>query len=46
MNHFKKALMGKEKKTINVLTAFSISRNSGIKIFLKWFINNYPKGIC
>ena len=36
----------KKKKAINILIAFSISHNSGIKIFLKWFINNFPKGIC
>ena len=36
--------MEKEKKKINVLIAFSIFHKSDIKTFLKWFINNCPKG--
>ena len=34
----------KKKKVINILTAFFISHKSGIKTFLKWIINEYPKG--
>ena len=34
-NPFKKKFIGKEKKTITILTAFSISHKSGIKNFLK-----------
>ena len=36
--------MGKEKKTINVLTAFFISHKSNVKTFLKWIVNQFPKG--
>ena len=35
----------KKKKAINVLTAFFISIKNGIKSFLKWIFNRYPKGI-
>ena len=35
----------KKKKAINVLTAFFISIKNGIKSFLKWICNRYPKGI-
>ena len=42
-NPFKKKFMGKENK-INMLTVFSISYKSGIKTFLKWIVNHYPKG--
>ena len=35
--------MEKKKKTINVLTVFSITRKSGVKIFLKWIVNQYFK---
>ena len=31
--------MGKEKKTINVLTTFFISHKSNVKTFLKWIFN-------
>ena len=41
--HLKKVFMGKEKKTINVLTVFVISHKSGVKNFLKWIINHYSK---
>ena len=37
--------MEKEKKVINILTTFSISHKNGIKIFLKYIVNHYPKGI-
>ena len=33
-----------EKNNNNVLTAFFISYKSGVKIFLKWIVNQYPKG--
>ena len=33
-----------EKKIINVLIAFFISHKSGVKIFLKWIINQCSKG--
>ena len=43
--HFRKNFIEKEKKkTNNVLTTFSIFHKSVIKTFLKWFINNCPKG--
>ena len=34
----------RKKKTINVLTAFFISHKSDVKTFLKWIVNEYPKG--
>ena len=43
-NSFKKSFYEKRKKAINVLTAFSISQKSDVKIFLKWIVNYYPKG--
>ena len=42
--HLKKVFIGKEIKEINILTAFSISHKSGVKIFLKWITNHCPKG--
>ena len=33
-----------KKKTINILTIFFISYKNGVKTFLKWIINHYPKG--
>ena len=46
-NPFKESFMGKEKKkAINVLTAFFISHKSGVKTFLKWILNQCPKGTC
>ena len=36
--------MGKEKKIVNVLTAFFIYHKSGVKTFLKWIVNHCPKG--
>ena len=43
--HLKKVFIGKEKKNvINILTVFSIFHKSGVKIFLKWIINQYSKG--
>ena len=49
-NPFKENIYGKRKKrkrkeAINVLMAFSIFYNSGVKTFLKWIINHCPKGI-
>ena len=43
-NSFKKSFYEKrkEKKTINVLTAFFISHKSDVKTFLKWIVNHYP----
>ena len=35
----KKVFMGKEKKTINILTAFFISHKNDVKTFLKWIVN-------
>ena len=36
--------MGKEKKkTINILTAFSILYKSNVKTFLKWIVNQWLK---
>ena len=34
-----------KKKAINVLIAFFISHKSSVKTFLKWIVNQYPKGI-
>ena len=34
----------RKKKTINVLTVFFISHKSDVKIFLKWILNQCPKG--
>ena len=44
-NQFKESFLWEKekKKTINILTAFSISHKSGVKIFLKWIVNHYPK---
>ena len=36
--------MGKEKKTINILTVFFISYKSDVKTFLKWIVNKCPLG--
>ena len=35
--------MGKEKKKINVLTAFFISHKSDVKIFFNWILNQCSK---
>ena len=35
--------MGKEKKTINILTVFFFFYKSDIKTFLKWIVNTTPK---
>ena len=49
-NLFKESFYRKGKKekekTINVLIAFSISHKSGVKLFLKWIVNYYPKSTC
>ena len=49
-NPFKESFYRKGKKekekAINVLIAFSISHKSGVKLFLKWIVNYYPKGTC
>ena len=45
-NPFKKNFYGKRKKAINVLTTFFIFHKSGVKTFLKWIVNQYPKGTC
>ena len=49
-NSFKESFYRKGKKetekVINVLIAFSISHKSGVKLFLKWIVNYYPKGTC
>ena len=41
--YLKKIFMGKKKKVIDILINFSISHKSGIKTFLKWIVNYYPK---
>jgi len=41
-NLVKKSFMGKEKKTINVLTTFFIFHKSDAKTFLKWMANECP----
>ena len=46
-NPVKESFYGKrKKKTFNVLTAFFISQKSDVKIFLKWIVNECPKGTC
>ena len=37
--------MGKEKKIVNVLTAFFIYHKSRVKTFLKWIVNHCPKAL-
>ena len=45
-NHFRNVLMEKKKKkTINVLTVFSIFHESDVKTLLKLFVNNCSKSI-
>ena len=41
---FLKKNYGKRKKQLTFLTAFYIFHDSGIKTFLKWYINKCPKG--
>ena len=36
-------ILWQNDKEINFLTAFYIFHESGVKTFLKWFNNNYPK---
>ena len=43
-NLVKESFYGKKKKTINVLSVFFISHKSYVKTFLKWIVNEYPKG--
>ena len=43
-NPFKESFYGKRKKVINVLTSFFISHKSDVKTFLKWIVNQCPKG--
>ena len=43
---FLEIFLWKIKKIIKFLTIFYISNESDIKIFLKWYINKWPKGIC
>ena len=49
-NSFKENLYGKrnqkKENAITVLIAFFISLKSGIKIFIKWIINQCPKNTC
>ena len=40
--YLKKIFMGK-KKVIDIWINFSIFHKSGIKTFLKWIVNYYPK---
>ena len=43
VNNLFKEIFIEEKKTINILTIFFISYKNGVKTFLKWIINHYPK---
>ena len=43
-NLVKEIFYGEKKETINVLTVFLISHKSYVKTFLKWIVNEYPKG--
>ena len=49
-NPFKESFYRKGKKekekAINILITFSIFHKSGIKLFLKWIVNYYPKDTC
>ena len=42
-NPVKENFYGKEKKVINVLTAFFISYKSNVKTFFNWILNECPK---
>ena len=42
-NLFKESFYTK-KKTINILTVFFIFHKNSIKTFLKWILNQCPKG--
>ena len=43
-NPVKENFYGKKKKTINILTVFFIFYKSDVKNFLKWILNECPKG--
>ena len=43
-NSFKESYYG-EKKYLIFFTGFFISHKSGIKTFLKWIVNEFPKDI-
>ena len=44
-NSFKKSFYGeKKKKNLMFLTGFFISHKSCVKTFLKWIVNQFPKG--
>ena len=43
-NLVKESFYGEKNKTINILTVFFISHKSYVKTFLKWIVNEYPKG--
>lgn len=43
---FLEIFYGKRKKKLIFLMTFFISHKSGVTTFLKWFINNFPKGTC
>ena len=44
-NLVKESFYGKgKKKTINILTTFFIFHKTNVKTFLKWIINECPKG--
>ena len=46
-NPFKESFYGnRKKKTINILTGFSISYKISVKTFLKLIVNRYPKDTC
>ena len=40
-NSIKENFYGKRKKTINILTAFSITDKSNVKTFLKLIVNKF-----
>ena len=44
-NPFKESFYGKrKKKTINILTILFIFHKNCVKTFLKWIVNQCPKG--
>ena len=43
-NSVKESFYKEKKKTINILTAFFISHKGDVKTFLKWIVNQCPKG--
>ena len=43
-NSFKENFQGEKKQLINVFTDFFIFHKSGVKTYIKWIVNQFPKG--